>query len=282
MAPLLIDSRDMLKLVFASAVITVVVFASGFFIGLHRADAFYQAGAVVQSLVLPEPVQVADISDSKLPARIDAGENIDVDQPDHVVQTTEENPDAMSENKEAPTSLEDDNSITSRPVISQQDIIVKQAEVSPEVLLETSSKTAELSKIKYTIQAGVYGSLHNAENMMKMLQAKKYEAYISDYVNGESETRYNVRFGYFSDRKSANLSLEKYKSNKNSDGYLVRFSAENIVNIARAAADAPDATTPALSDESENGFTPAASQPENDADKVSQADVLKNINIISN
>jgi hypothetical protein len=72
MAPLLIDSRDMFKLVFASVLITVVVFASGFFIGLHRADAFYQAGVVVQSLVLPEPVEAGDISDSQVPARIDA------------------------------------------------------------------------------------------------------------------------------------------------------------------------------------------------------------------
>lgn len=282
MAPLLIDSRDMFKLVFASVLITVVVFASGFFIGLHRADAFYQAGVVVQSLVLPEPVEAGDISDSQVPARIDAGENIDVDEPDHVVQSIAKNPDAASDNIEALTSLEDDNSISYGSVTYEQNIVVEQPEVSPEASLETSSTPVELSKIKYTIQAGVYGSLRNATNMMKMLQAKKYEAYISDYINGKNETRYNVRFGYFSDRKSAVSSLEKFKSNKNSDGYLVRFSAENIVNIARAEADAQDATTPAPGIESEKDFAPVINPPENAAGKVSQADVLKNINIISN
>jgi cell division septation protein DedD len=278
MAPLLIDSRDLLKLVFSLVLTIVVVFASGFFIGLHRSDTFYQAGVVVQSLVLPEPVALGDISVSQLPAKIEAGENIDVDQPDSLVETAAINPHAVPDNKQTLTSFEDDNTTSSTLVISEQQSVVKQSEAS----FVTSSTPVELSKIKYTIQAGVYGSLHNAENMMKTLQLQKYEAYISDYINGKNETRYNVRFGYFSDKKSAISSLEKFKSNKNGDGYLVRFSADNIVNIARAAADGPDATTPVQSDKFEQGLKPVLNPPESATDKISQADILKNVDIKSN
>ena len=43
-----------------------------------------------------------------------------------------------------------------------------------------------------------------------------------------------MRFGYFVDKKSALKALEKYKSSKKGDGYLVNFSAENIIDAADA------------------------------------------------
>ena len=92
--------------------------------------------------------------------------------------------------------------------------------------------------IKYSVQVGMYGRLYNADNMVKMLQAQQFDAYMSDYKNKKNEGRYNVRFGYFTNRKSAIQRLKKFKDDQVGDGYLVRFSADNIVNTEDIVATA--------------------------------------------
>jgi len=58
--------------------------------GHLRAAAFYQAGSEMQSLSLPEKTTLAEnVLDSQLPEVIEAGEDIDVDQPDTVALANE-------------------------------------------------------------------------------------------------------------------------------------------------------------------------------------------------
>lgn len=272
MAPLLIDSRDYLKFVFISVLVTVLVFASGIFVGIQRAEAFYQAGSVIQPLMLPEQVVVVeDIADSQSPDSIVAGEYIDVDQPDTMLETSPQTLAGASKVKIIPNSNDNDNTTPYEKVVTEQRQEVKQLDTA-----QARPLTAEeLNNIKYSIQVGMYGRFINADNMMKLLQAKNYQAYITDYTNQKNETRYNVRFGYFSDKGSAVSSLEGFKSDQNGDGYLVRFSADNIVNIARAAEDRQTVTVPEHSENSGNDLSPAADPSEITPDKISQADVLK-------
>jgi hypothetical protein len=143
----------------------------------------------------------------------------------------------------------------------------------------TSVRVNDLDEIKYSIQVGVYGRLANAENMMKMLQVEQYEAYITDYTNKKNETRYNVRFGYFQDKKSALTSLEKFKSDNNDDGYLVKFSSDNIVNLA----DAGKTNTPLVQiEDHEKSSKPAVTPSVTTTDNISQADVLTDTLIKAN
>ena len=318
MAPLLIDSRDVLKLVFISALAVVLVFASGFFIGHQRAAVFYQAGSEVQSLTLPVRVANAGIAiDSQLPDKVVAGEEIDVDQPETIIseiilkgnhQTSakplekKKVPELYKSNDKKTAeikveqkmvehkkeSLADENKnpglVNSQieTVISSNDKMVKQHGGSSDALIVTTFTSDELSRIKYSIQVGMYGSLVNAENMMKMLQTQKYDAYITDYTNKKNETRYNVRYGYFANKNSAIVSLEKFKSDKKGDGYLVRFSAENIVNIADVAVINQPVNVPAHNEESGNEVAPVAIPPDITHDKISQADVLNDSLIKTN
>ncbi len=232
MAPLLIDSRDLLKLGSILVLVIVMVFAGGFFMGHQRAAAFYQAGSEMQSLSLPEKTLLAEnVLESQRPEVIVAGEYIDVDQPETVALANEASQNSMSDLvSKKPASKLQSVPLTSSAKENRQ--VNEKAVSRIEASVVNSFTSGDLSKIKYSVQVGMYGRLLNAENMMKMLQAQQYDAYVSDYTNKKNEIRYNVRFGYFADKKSALARLKKFKADQQGDGYLVKFSATNIVNVA--------------------------------------------------
>ena len=267
MAPLLIDSRDLFKFVLVSVVTVITVFASGVFVGHQRAATYYQVGSDVYPLPLPQRTTVAEnVLESQLPVEVEAGEFIDVDHPESSVKPVTN--DALVQSLKNAANTE-------KHVISTQ----------PDTAIATlvpSVRTDSLHNIKYSIQAGVYGRLVNAENMKKMLQMQRYEAYITDYTNEKNETRYNVRFGYFSDKRSALASLGKFKSDKNGDGYLVKFSADNIVNLADATDAGRTVPAPVKRQDHEKTSTPAVIPPVTTTDKVSRADVLTDTLIKTN
>ncbi|MBT8119863.1 MAG: SPOR domain-containing protein [Gammaproteobacteria bacterium] len=308
MAPLLIDGRDLLKFVLVSVVAVTTVFVSGVFLGHQQAATFYQAGSDVQPLPLPERVEVAENTfESQQPAEIAVGEFIDVDHPASAATPAMKNPDIstmVSESKRESVLGKDIKTRADKKRTNHRDIAVSEIESLPiknkikgseqndaEQLVTTSPSamddplvvaspgTNNLNMVKYSIQVGMYGSLTNAENMMKTLRVEEYEAYITDYTNKKNETRYNVRFGYFIDKKSARASLEKFKNDKNGDGYLVKFSADNILNLA----DAGKTGMPAVQIE-DHGKTPGptVTPSASTIDKISQADVLTDTHIKAN
>ena len=78
--------------------------------------------------------------------------------------------------------------------------------------------------------------------MKDKLQAQNLDAYVSSYGRKDSKVRFNVRFGYFEDKKSANRALKNYRNIQKGDGYIVNFSDKNIVsseedNIKQTAAE---------------------------------------------
>ncbi len=312
MAPLLIDSRDLLKFVLVSVVAVITVFASGVFVGHQRAATYYQAGSDVHPLPLPERTVVAESAlESQLPVEVEAGEFIDVDHPGSSVKPVTKDASAqtmMTVPPKVTAKQKNDKAVPAKIKTQYKDDAVTKVETSipskkrakensqmnagntekhvfsvqPDTAnasVVTSVRTDNFDDIKYSIQVGMYGRLVNAENMMKMLQIEQYEAYITDYSNRKNETRYNVRFGYFPDRKSALASLEKFKSDNNGDGYLVRFTADNIVNLA----DAGKNVTPQVQlEDHEKASTPAVIPSDTATDKVSQADVLTDTLIKTN
>ena len=137
----------------------------------------------------------------------------------------------------------------------------------PDFMVVASLTSTELSNIKYSIQVGLYGRLINAENMVKMLQAQHFDAYVSGYTSKKNENRYNVRFGYFVDKKSAISALNNYKNKHKGDGYLVNFSVENITKLA----DVMDLKQSTTTEETEKKLSPVTAPLEATGDKVSQA-----------
>lgn len=318
MAPILIDGRDLLKLGFISALTAFFIFSAGFLFGHQKAASFYIAESQPEPLFLPEKVaSVENDIAPQVPEIIDAGEEIDVDQPalesktmTHMISAIEPRSEIRNmsfhdsalavDNESADTSLVVNQNLNTEgariqfasigAIVSEvsESNISKNAgnEVSAyagtdevqehQAILVSSFTPDELNKIKYSIQVGMYGRLINAENMMEVLQAKQLNAYVSDYTNKNDEVRYNVRFGYFADKKAALTALKAYKSNQNGDGYLVKFSVENIINIARAT----NREQSDIIEEKNEGLTPVTKpsdiihETDLSVDTVSTADIL--------
>ena len=328
MAPLLIDSKDVVKLSLIAVLLVLAVFAGGFLSGYQQAAAFYLAGSEVQALSLPEHT-ASDENDieSQAPKVTAAGEEIDVDRPKSIIKTTKtKSTIAKSKQSKLPVGSKEsasaradktntatvrtantkadktkaDKTKTARKKTASQktkilpqpagDVDVKTADkpvadalvesgidsgkqkiVVSDVYKNTVLSAEDLNAIKYTIQVGMYGRLVNAENMMQMLLAQQFDAYITDYTNKKSEVRYNVRFGYFSDKRSAINDLKKFKSKQKGDGYLVKFTAENIVDLADAKGLTEEVKV-IKSEKKKNRVKPAAVV-EPVADKLSQVTI---------
>lgn len=277
MAPILIDKRDLLKFGFLSIVLAAAFFSGGVLFGYERAATIYQAGNEVEILTLPEKSVEASELEPQRPEIIAAGESIDVDYPGSVAGVTnkktpvpiDENITVLAEsvaNRSAiKATAERNKPITVRPV----DDAVTTADKTRPVLFSSLSAD-QVNKINYSIQMGAYERLFNAENMMAGLHAKNLDAYVTDYVNKKGETRYNVRMGYFTDKKTAISALKRYRNTEKGGGYLVKFSAESMVNVA----DVKNEKTPATRNETEATITPSLNAAEITFDNVSKADVL--------
>ena len=97
---------------------------------------------------------------------------------------------------------------------------------------------------------------------------------ITDYRNKKDEVRYNVRFGYFSDRKSAIKRLKKFKSDQVGDGYLVTFSADNIVNLADITAITKPVVLPAAEESANDINKPGEASIKSEANNISQNEIF--------
>lgn len=273
MSPLLIDGRDLFKFGLITVLTTAFVFAGGVFYGYQRASSFYLAGNDIKPLLLPaKATEVVQAREPQVPDSIVAGEDIDVDQPDKEPGSNEpgrkepvrKQPGNSAEQpvggqiagkidtiepatvkpavvkpvavKSAPdkhfTDKKQDDVATVKPV-KLADAPQAKPQSTGEFKDVTSLSSEEVSSIKYSVQVGMYGRLSNAESMVKQLQSQQLDAYVSDFTNKKNETRYNVRFGYYQDKKSAVSALKSYRQSQKGDGYLVRFSADDIMNLAK-------------------------------------------------
>ena len=146
--------------------------------------------------------------------------------------------------------------------------------------LVTPVKTVdELEKIKYSVQVGVYGRLINAENMTRMLQAQQWDAYVSDYTNKKEELRYNVRLGYYTDKKTAIAALTEYKKSHKGEAYLVRLSVENMTDLANAENIEQAATIENMAPKKSPDAVPSEAVPSRD--EAIQENVITTSNVIS-
>lgn len=245
MAPILIDHRGLVKLALAAVLLTAFSFAGGVLLGYLKAEVIYTA--VSEGRLLPLPtVQDDSLSDLKqqMPATVEAGLDIDVDRP--AVSPPEENQDIQisteipeqipqvadqSAESSSQIAITVDSDHVSDTGLDDGDAIVMKplAESHQPPVLTTRVTNDAFENVRYTIQVGVYGKLLNAQNMKEKLQHP--EAYISEELSKRKVRRYNVRLGYFADKKSAIAALEDYRKNKKGDGYLVNFSSRNIMDF---------------------------------------------------
>lgn len=176
-------------------------------------------GAIVDNELLPSLTNIIFSDDiEQQPEILPADDNVDIEHPETATLLAEE-PKATDIN-EADTGSQN----------------IRQAVPSAEtVQAPTDTKNAvpaiddKPRKIRFSIQVGIYGSLKNARKMQEKLQAQNLDAYVSGNANKQSKLRFNVRIGYFEDKKSAALALKNYRNIQKGDGYLVNFTDKYII-----------------------------------------------------
>ena len=324
MVPLLINGRDMIKYGIISVLTAVFIFTGGVFYGYNSASSFYMAGSASEPLLLPVKAAIADqVRAPKVPETIVAGAEIDVDQPDsaskdHDVVVNKAGA-AQGKNTKAVITEQATNNtgqdivvavvdskdfdsvgrdvdVTENEVVSVQ---IKQEQIqadnhrsdksadpriNPKTIDISTLTPDELNSIKYSVQVGMYGSLANAENMMKQLHTKDFDAYVSDFTNKKNETRYNVRFGYFHDKRTATLALKQYRQSQQADGYLVKFTADSLTSQGSNSLvknRQPDSYELNNNDPDANKNKPSAEEIKSADDKLSRLDSLNIENMIN-
>jgi cell division septation protein DedD len=83
--------------------------------------------------------------------------------------------------------------------------------------------TANAEDARYTIQVGAFADSRNAIRRMAELESLNLSAYTDGYTNKHNELRFNVRFGYFRDKPSAQAALNSFEQNMSGSGYIARI-----------------------------------------------------------
>lgn len=246
MVPILLDKRDLIKLGLLSIGVAALVFSGGFISGYEKAAVTLQVQSEVKPLDLPEKISVFTRAEHFLPEIIAEGAEIDVDQPavtetvaetisqlESLQQSSVVSQTELLSQKPEPLRNQASTALVKMPshLVKQNATTMLQAVPSTDMIsAENELNTQQLAEVNYSLQVGMYGSLPNAENMVERLQAKEFDAYVSSYTNKNDEIRYNVRLGYFVDKKAALIALKDYKKSEKADGYLVKIKAEDIID----------------------------------------------------
>ena len=225
MAPLLIDTNGILKLGIITAIVAVIIFAGGFYLGYHQADSHHIALSNNHSLSLYNKAISYDRGlEQKQSEKIVVSDVVAIDQAEPIKKSVKELV------KKAP-----EKTVAIKPEKNQVSATKKQQpskdtpSKSQKVVAKSVSNDIK-AKVKYSIQVGFYGRLDNAEKKVNKLQQENLSAYVTDYVSKNNKIRFNVRFGYFVDKNSANKALKAFNKNHKSDGYLVNYAGDKLTH----------------------------------------------------
>lgn len=256
MEPVLIDGRDLTRLGLTIVLFIVLAFAGGYHFGVYITTKHinFENGNLKGDDVSEKShssstmkAETIDDTEKKQQAAVLIEQSLSskqaISQPVNAKKATTNKPEP---NKSV--LAVSDVSKTEKPVVkgTNQTATTTELGASKETIQSNSSNNTKVEqkigdpeaamvndKIRFSIQVAVYGQLNNAEKMMQDLAAKNLDAYVSDYYNKSNKRWFNVRFGYFADRKSANKALKDYIRLHNGDGYLVNFSESRIVRTTR-------------------------------------------------
>jgi cell division septation protein DedD len=261
MAPVLLDQQSLCKAGIVLALALAVVFCSGYYLGLHKAD----SGSGMEfnktmALALPKPAHADTVEyQPYTPEQQLPGAYIDVDSPDPVAtaidgyaqpgtQATVTDGDVESVINQTTNHIE--ASGVDLPAAGQGDThlqlaslkvssdVLKQANSEGRVAVETDHvhsaaavaatemqipDTASAGDARYTIQVGVFADAENALRRKSELESQQLNAYISEYKNKRDELRFNVRFGYFNSKSSAVTALTRFEQDMSGSGYVTRI-----------------------------------------------------------
>lgn len=237
-APVLLDQRSMIRFGLVMSLFLVIIFMSGYVVGFQQAETRQAAPVARFELELPEPVASAvDETVPQTPVHAEPGEDIDVDSADEMelaqltdvpVATSQshkpatrisDNPEVIDTDSHSSSSNNDDVITVSMGIGGPLTSDPGQDDVDKSILYGNATRESAL----YSIQVGMYSSLDNAERRVEELNNTELNAYYDEYLNKNNNTRYNVRFGYFANHRSARRALEIYQQEMSGTGYIVKL-----------------------------------------------------------
>jgi cell division septation protein DedD len=232
MAPILIDETGIKRFGIISVCALVLTFIAGYLTGNQQSGFFSEAGGDVPQVSVTDTTASKDKKSSGKQAGSVAASKPEINK--QPVSNKKSTPvKTSSKNISSDNGSGKNNSNNTEAKKSAARVASKQSDMADVKSIEQTSEDQEAdgNHIKYSIQTAVYGQLSRAEKNMNKLLDKNIEAYVTDYINKNNKTWYNVRFGYFRNKKSALAALDDYKQSHGGDGYLVNFSAERIVDF---------------------------------------------------
>ena len=163
---------------------------------------------------------IVDASDLETVAEINVSE-VDADESDETILKTTDLK-TITETKTALLSVSSDlddlvstQQEVSSPLEPRLEPIVEKKPEATTIVDDASEKTASFS-----IQVGVYSDFDNAATKAAQLLNWGLNAYLDEHKNTNDETRYKVRFGYFSSYNSGQRALGVYEKHFSGSGYV--------------------------------------------------------------
>ena len=229
MIPYVIDRQKRNNYITLFFIFTIASFALGYYLGFQT--------AVIQS-------SPASVSVSSTKAETEAENS--VAQEDKELPVVEQ--DKASASKSDTSVVKTVETKKTTPVQKKPEAKVAKSSVSAQPVSSTSSTqavkssaTAQSSSVQptastnpvntnpapqsltgtYSVQAGLFGSRRNALKYIDKLKASGFDAYLNEYLASDGIMRYNVRFGYFPDRKTGESRLAEFKTQFTTPAYLV-------------------------------------------------------------
>lgn len=230
MNPYVIDRSKLNTYLF----LAVILIIASFFLGYFTAQ--YQAGNAFSNLeseptVKPEP-ELQTNMESGISETTLNGQSVAPAKPTTVTTITK--PPAKTQSKSAKKTVK-------KPVVQKKP--VSQTVKSPRVKNKPVPKTVKpvikdmaavstpgstlantpvsSGELKYSVQAGLFGNLVNANKFLDQLQIAGFDAYMDDHQDADGTIRYNVRFGRFASRVEAEQRLETYRQGFSTPAYVI-------------------------------------------------------------
>lgn len=222
MSPVLLDHRNLKWVWTCIALFVFMAFCSGYIFGFEKSNRQWMAKIDPVEITLPAvaATTLAEVEE-QIPEFEEPGANIDVGSADEQVRVdgpliktplvTEAEADVIE-----PAVLESDPEETGFNEAADQ--VAEIEEAMTEIVDNASEEDA-----RYSIQVGMYKKIDNAANRVEELLSENLNAYIHEYKNTNDETRYNVRFAYFSSFSSAGEALKIYQQHYVGSGYIARI-----------------------------------------------------------
>ncbi len=251
MAPVLLDHSSQKKLILGMTLALVVVFLSGYVVGFEKAEV--KLASFIETVALALPGATTEPSagmEPQRPLQTEPGETIDVDSADEPSVAKAAEPTGVALVVESQIRGNLPQATVKKPEQEAKPVVVEDkqtasTEVSLPLAIGGPSKSdpeqeadlliqdnATEETATHSIQVGMYGQLENAEQKVEELIATDISAYIVDYMNRKNEIRYNVRFGYFANYRSARVALATFEKELSGSGYVVRLKSSSRAIVA--------------------------------------------------